>query len=115
MLVHPPGGHYINRDTVHSKFAVGENFIGAVRWTAARFRARVAALFFWYCRPVSDGESKNSDGSNFFIMLIFIIGYLIIIPQYGIIGAVLVYSTVPRWEISLLLYLCIQISRTSFV
>ncbi|HUN55810.1 MAG TPA: oligosaccharide flippase family protein [Smithella sp.] len=99
------------------KFAVGENFIGA----AAPARLLVsgawfAALFFW-TRPalLAMGKARTQTVVNFFIMLIYIIAYLIIIPQYGIIGAAGVYCAVLMLGYIMAAYFVQRHFRSSFV
>jgi len=99
------------------KFAVGENFIGAA--TPARLLvsgAWFAALFFW-ARPalLAMGKARTQTVVNFFIMLIYIIAYLIIIPQCGIIGAAGVYCMVLMLGNIIVALFVYRHSRTSFV
>jgi O-antigen/teichoic acid export membrane protein len=99
------------------KFAVGKNFIGA----AAPARLLVsgawfAALFFW-ARPalLAMGKARTQTVVNFFIMLIYIIAYLIIIPQCGIIGAAGVYCAVLMLGNIIVALIVYRHSRINFV
>lgn len=77
------------------KFAVGESFLGAVEPARVLILgAWFAALFFW-ARPalLAMGKARTPTVVNFVNMVIYLVASLIIIPQYGIIGAASTYCS----------------------